>query len=77
MARRRHPKKDVEAAVRVAESAGWSVVEIHRGHRWGVLNCPSGADTVTVFSTPRDPATLGKRIREQVTRCPHGTGLGR
>jgi len=71
VARRRHPKKDVEQAVRAAEAAGWSVTEIHRGHRWGLLTCPAGLDTVTLFSTPRDPATLGKRIREQVNRCPH------
>ncbi len=71
MARRRHSKKDVEQAVRTAEAAGWSVTEIHRGHRWGLLTCPAGIDTVTLFSTPRDPATLGKRIREQVNRCPH------
>lgn len=52
MARRRHPKKDVEQAVRAAEAAGWSVTEIHRGHRWGLLTCPAGLDTVTLFSTP-------------------------
>ena len=73
MPRRRHPKKDVETAVRAAEDAGWSVTEIHRGHRWGILVRPSGTDTVTLFSTPRDPATLGKRIREQVIKCPHRT----
>jgi len=69
--RRRHPKKDIEAALRFAEAAGWIVEEIHRGHRWGIVRCPTGADVVAVWSTPRDPATLGKRIRQQVERCPH------
>ncbi|HUY49778.1 MAG TPA: hypothetical protein VMV92_29355 [Streptosporangiaceae bacterium] len=88
-ARRRHPKKDIEAALRAAEAAGWVVVvvvvvvveeeeeeeEVHHGHRWGVIRCPSGEHVVAVWSTPRDPATLGKRIREQVARCPHQEGV--
>jgi hypothetical protein len=69
--RSRHPKKDVEAALRIAEEAGWTVAEIHRGHRWGVARCSAGEHAVSLWSTPRDPATLGKRIREQVARCKH------
>jgi hypothetical protein len=60
----------------MAEAAGWVVEEIHRGHRWGVARCPAGEHAVAVWSTPRDPATLGKRIREQVDRCPHQAGGG-
>lgn len=69
--RRRHPKKDIEAALQTAEAAGWVVEEIHRGHRWGLARCPAGEHAVAVWSTPRDPATLGKRIREQVSKCQH------
>ena len=72
--RRRHPKKDLEAALRAAEAAGWTVEEIHHGHRWGLARCPAGEHVVAVWSTPRDPATLGKRIREQVGRCQHLPG---
>lgn len=69
--RRRHPKKDVEAALRTAEAAGWTVEEIHRGHRWGQARCPAREHHAPIWSTPRDPTTVGKRIREQVARCPH------
>jgi hypothetical protein len=72
--RRRHPKKDLEYALAVAEAAGWAVEEIHRGHRWGVVRCPSGEHQVAIWSTPRDPATVGKRLREAVARCPHRRG---
>ncbi len=37
--RRRHPKKDVEAALRYAEAAGWSVIE-------GAPGTPLGAAAV-------------------------------
>jgi hypothetical protein len=61
----------VEEALRVAESAGWAVEEIHHGHRWGVVRCPAGEHVVVVWSTPRDPGTLGKRVRDQVAKCQH------
>jgi hypothetical protein len=69
--RRRHPKKDIESALRAAEAAGWTVEEIHRGHRWAIARCPSGEHAISVWSTPRDPVTLGKRIREQIEKCQH------
>ncbi len=69
--RRRHPNKDVEAALRAAESAGWTVEEVHHGHRWGIVRCPAGEHAVVVWSTPRDPGTLGKRVRDQVAACRH------
>lgn len=69
--RRRHPKKDIETALQVAEAAGWMVTEIHRGHRWGIVGCAAGEHVVAIWSTPRDPATLGRRIRQQIERCPH------
>jgi len=53
--RRRHLKKDVEAALRYAEAAGWSVIEVHRAHRWGQLRCPAGTHQLAVPSTPRKP----------------------
>jgi hypothetical protein len=50
------------------------VEEIHRGHRWGIARCPAAEHAVAVWSTPRDSATLGKRIREQVSKCRHRPG---
>jgi hypothetical protein len=46
--RRRHPKKDIEVALRTAEAAGWTIEVIHRGHRWGVAHCPTGEHRVVV-----------------------------
>ncbi len=71
-----HPKKEIEAALRVAEARGWIVEEIHRGHRWGILSCPTREHLMVIWSTPRSPGTLGKRIREQVSRCRHGQEAG-
>lgn len=34
MSRRRHPNKDIEEAVRYAETHGW-LVKITTGHAWG------------------------------------------
>jgi DNA invertase Pin-like site-specific DNA recombinase len=38
--RRRHPKKDVEAALRYAEAANRRMVEVHRAHRWEAASVP-------------------------------------
>jgi len=39
VSRARHPKKEVEAALRDAEEAGWTVAATRSGHRWGVIRC--------------------------------------
>jgi hypothetical protein len=70
MARRRHPKKEVEGALRYAEEAGWTVEPAVPGHRWGVARCGSGC-SVSVWSTPANPGNHGKDIRRAVDRCPH------
>jgi len=35
MALSRHPKKEIEAVLQYAESRGWRVVQVKRGHNWG------------------------------------------
>ncbi|HVB18472.1 MAG TPA: hypothetical protein VNF04_18220 [Stellaceae bacterium] len=73
MARPVHPDKDVEAAVRFAESKGWRYVH-SSGHPWGRLFCPGGlrgACIISVNSTPRSGANHAKRIRRKVAACPH------
>jgi len=71
--RPRHPKKEVEDAVRFAESRGWVVTMRGGGHAWGVLRCGSGSGAghcqVWVFSTPSDPGTHAKKIVRQVLDC--------
>ena len=39
MPRRLHPKKEIEAALRHAESKGWRV-EVGGSHAWGKMYCP-------------------------------------
>ncbi|MFI0219711.1 hypothetical protein [Streptomyces lydicus] len=60
----RHPKPDVEAALRRAEKAGLKVKHDQNGHRWGyVICCPCTAST-KVWSTPSSPGTEGRKIDE-------------
>ncbi len=68
---RRHSDKDIRKAVRLALDAGWALEE-GKGHRFGTLRCGDGCE-VAVWSTPRNPTTHAKRIRETVQRCPHET----
>jgi hypothetical protein len=68
--RRRHPKNDVEQALQLAEANGWIIVEVHRGHRWGLAACGSGCRRA-VYSTPRDAGDHAADIRRAVWRCPH------
>ena len=70
MPRRRHPKHEVEQALRDAEAAGWSVTPTVAGHRWGVARCGDGC-SVSIWSTPQNPGDHAKDIRRAVRRCPH------
>lgn len=71
MARPRHPIKEVEEAVRYAESQGWRWQR--KGH-WGRLYCPH-ADRdgcqVGVYGTPRNADAHARQIIRAVDRCPH------
>jgi len=49
--------------------AGWTV-EAGKGHTWGILRCSHGCK-LAVWSTPRNPTTIAKRIREAIEECPH------
>nr|WP_128293216.1 hypothetical protein [Afifella aestuarii] len=73
MPRSRHPNKEIEAAVRFAETRGWRL-EKRQGHCWGRLFC-AFADRegciVSVWSTPRKPQNHAEGIRRAVLRCPH------
>jgi hypothetical protein len=37
--RAKHPKKEVEEALRFAEENGWLVRPTASGHRWGEMTC--------------------------------------
>jgi hypothetical protein len=75
MARSRHAKKEIEAAVAYAESKGWTFTKASsKAHIWGTLRCPrAGRDGCSrfVYSTPRVPRDHADDIRRRVDQCPH------
>ncbi|MGH2653140.1 MAG: hypothetical protein ACRDHV_02165 [Actinomycetota bacterium] len=71
MPRVRHPKKEVEEALKGAEEQDWTVRSSKSGHRWGVAECGAGC-SVSIWSTPKNAGNHGKDIRRAVGRCPHG-----
>lgn len=75
VARRRHPSKVIEEAVRYAESSGWSYrIAGKSAHAWGFIRCPGGCPQFAVWSTPRVPEHHAQAICRAVDRCPHSTG---
>jgi hypothetical protein len=71
VSRGRHPKKEVAEALRRAQDVGLSIVEIHRGHRWGEVRCLPCEASRDVWSTPRDPGTHAKQIDRFAARHMH------
>jgi hypothetical protein len=76
MARPKHPDKDVEAALQHAEDHKWRI-EPARGHAWGRMYCPYNDQECrcgqfcisSVWSTPKNPGTHAKQIRQRVDNC--------
>lgn len=76
MARSRHRKPAIEAAIKYAEALGWRV-EMSNGHAWGRLFCPMSSREgciISVWSTPRVPENHARQIRRAVDSCPHRIG---
>jgi hypothetical protein len=78
MARKRHPKPEVEAAIRHAESHGWRIPSEAPTH--GERCCvrtmmrPVAAGSFCIYriwSTPQNPGNHGKQIRRVVDNCVH------
>lgn len=78
MPRRRHPKKEVEAALTELEAFGWRVIERHgKTHAWGIVRCPYNDPDcrcgefcqMTVNSTPRDPARHAAKLVSKALNC--------
>lgn len=78
MVRAKHPKKEVEAALRHAESQGWRVEKARgNGHAWGRIYCPRndrgcrcGEFCISsIWSTPKRPANHANAIRRIVGDC--------
>jgi hypothetical protein len=76
MPRSSHPKKEVEQALRHAESRGWRI-EVGGSHAWGRIYCPYNDDRcrcgefciASVWSTPRDPGNHARALRRVVDNC--------
>jgi hypothetical protein len=76
VARSRHPKKDIEAAIQYAEDHGWRVLE-GGSHVCGFLYCPERTRAgcrLHVFSTPRNPFAHARDLRRGVDACQHEAG---
>ena len=75
MPAKRHPNKEIAAAVGYAISRGWRLRAPGKSaHAWGHLLCPAnvqGGCRLSVWSTPKNPETHAKQIRRTVDRCQH------
>jgi lysophospholipid acyltransferase (LPLAT)-like uncharacterized protein len=67
VARDRHQRKQVEAALHFAEARGCLVEVRHAGHMWGVVVAPNG-QRLRVWSTPKDADAAARMIRRFVVR---------
>ena len=78
MARTRHPKTEVESAIRHAEAHGWKV-QLGGAHAWGKMYCPWNDDAcrcgefciTCIWSTPKSAGNHGKGLRRVVDNCMH------
>lgn len=70
MGRDRHPKKDIESALRYAESHGWKVQQkkSKKSHTWGRVTSPDGGISIRVDGTPKNPSDRAKDVRRAVDR---------
>lgn len=76
MKRSAHPKKDVEKALRYAESQGWRVVQ-GGSHAWGKMYCPANAADcrcgefciTSIWSTPKSEQNHAAALRRVVDNC--------
>jgi hypothetical protein len=76
MARPRHPKSEIEAVLKYAESKGWTV-KVGGSHAWGKLYCPFNSKVcrngefciMSIWSTPKNANNHAKQIRQKVDGC--------
>ncbi len=75
MIRKKHPIKEIEAAVCYAEKEEWKYRKPgSSAHAWGRLHCPQNTRegcAMSVWSTPRNPENHSKQIIKNVKKCPH------
>lgn len=76
--RPKHKNKEIELAIKYAESKGWRYKESgNSAHAWGILLCPYEAREgckMSIWSTPRSNERHAKQIKSNVDRCEHSAG---
>ena len=73
---KKHPNKDIRAALEYAEQKGWRIVE-GGSHAWGKFYCPYNDSqcrwvefcVISIWSTPKNPTNHAKQIRRVVDNC--------
>lgn len=69
------PHKEILAAIRDLEEAGWRVeIAGGRSHAYARAYCPGGAGgcpPLTIYGTPRVPGNEAAKIRRALRRCEH------
>jgi hypothetical protein len=76
MARARHPKKEVEEALRHAEANGWRI-EVGGSHAWGKIYCPYNDSECrcgefcisSIWSTPKNAGNHARQIKRVIDNC--------
>jgi hypothetical protein len=70
---KRHPNKEIDAALQLAEQHGWRIDKSPRGHCWGIIKCPGGRGGCmhSVMSTPRNPQAHAQQLKRWIEKCPH------
>ncbi len=76
MGRSRHPKKEVEEAIRHAEASGWRL-EVGGSHAWGRIYCPYDDSDCrcgkfcifSIWSTPKNAGNHVRHIRRVIDNC--------
>jgi hypothetical protein len=76
MARKQHPKKEIELALRHAEQHGWRVQQ-GGAHAWGKMYCPYDNDAcrcgefciTSIWSTPKSAGNHARQLRRVVDHC--------
>jgi hypothetical protein len=66
----RHPKNPINAVIRELPQ-GIEVAPVHKGHRWGMLECVACGATEAIWSTPRDADNHARRLLKFVAQHSH------
>lgn len=80
MARKKHPRKEIELALVYAESHGWRL-EVGGGHARGKMYCPANDQEcrcgefciVSIWATPKSAGNHARQIKRVVDNCKSNT----